>query len=424
VARRDFCGAEPDEVFARATTWAMRVFVAACVAVLLVAAPAEARLRSVAALKAAAKGSSVRLTWKDRATGETRYEVRRAGLRARVGRNRTVYTDRKAKAGRAYRYSVRPCRATRCAKARTVRFALPARKQPAPPETPAPGPPGGDAFAGSPMVGACPIFPKDNAFNTDVSAAPVDTSHDYVGSLGSMVLWPDFGGDGEYGIPFVSVPFEQALVPISFEVADESDPGPYPVPPGAPVEGGGDRHVLTLRQGDCRLFELYAAQRQGDGWSAYSGAAWDLRSNALRPERWTSADAAGLPILPGLARREEADAGVIDHALRITVPATQKAYIHPATHWASSNTDVDQPPMGLRLRLKASYDISGLRGQAKVVAQALKTYGAIVADNAGSPRVYVSGATDRGWNDDDLNGIKQIPASALEAVQTGPVVRP
>ena len=149
--------------------------------------------------------------------------------------------------------------------------------------------------------------------------------------------------------------------------------------------------MLTLRQGDCKLFELYAAAREGSGWHAYSGAVWDLTSNELRPEGWTSADAAGLPILPGLARRDEADAGAIHHALRITVPVTQKAYIHPATHWASSNTDTDQPPMGLRVRLKASYDISGLRGQAHAIAQALKTYGAIVADNAGSPRVYVGG---------------------------------
>ena len=402
----------------------MRVIVAAVAAVLLLAAPAEAaRLRAVGQLKATAKGAGVKLTWKDRASGEARYEVRRPGLVARLGRNRTAYTDRKAKVGKAYRYSVRACRGKRCATARTVRFTLPAPKPPAPPAPPAPAPPG-DAFAGSPVIGACPIFPKDSPWNTDVSQYPVDTSHDYIGALGSMVLWPDFGGDGEYGIPYVSVPFAQPLVPISFEVADESDPGPYPVPPDAPVEGGGDRHVLTLRQGDCKLFELYAAAKQGAGWSAYSGAVWDLRSNALRPERWTSADAAGLPILPGLARREEADAGAINHALRITVPTTQKAYIHPATHWASPNTDPDQPPMGLRVRLKASYDISGLRGQAKVVAQALKTYGALVADNAGSERVYVSGANDPGWNDDDLAAIKQIPASALEAVVTNPVVRP
>jgi hypothetical protein len=237
------------------------------------------------------------------------------------------------------------------------------------------------------------------------------------------VLWPDFGGGGQYGIPFVSVPFTQPLVPVRFDEVDESDPGPYPTPLDAPIEDG-DGHVIALRQGDCRLFELYAAEREGAGWHASSGAAWDLRTNALRPEGWTSADAAGLPILPGLARRDEADAGVIRHALRVTVPTTQKAYIHPATHWASSNTDPNQPPMGLRLRLKAGYDISGLRGQAKVVAQALKTYGAIVADNGGgSPKVFVGGAVDGGWNDDDLNGIKAIPASALEAVRTNPVVR-
>ena len=275
----------------------------------------------------------------------------------------------------------------------------------------------------TPAIGGCPVFPADNAWNQNVSQAPVDTSHDYIGSLGSMTLWPDFGGNGQYGIPYVSVPSSQPLVPISFDVADESDPGPYPIPPDAPVEGGGDRHVIALRQGDCKLFELYAAEREGAGWHAYSGAVWNLRSNALRPEGWTSADAAGLPILPGLARRDEADKGVISHALRITVPTTQRAYIHPATHWASSNTDPDQPPMGLRVRLKASYDISRLRGQARVVAQALKTYGALVADNAGSSRVYIGGAVDPGWNDDDLNGLKTIPASALEAVRTNPVVR-
>jgi hypothetical protein len=275
----------------------------------------------------------------------------------------------------------------------------------------------------TPVIGGCPVFPADNPWNQDVSRAPVDSSHDYIGSLGSMTLWPDFGGNGQYGIPYVSVPSSEPLVPVSFDVPEESDPGPYPIPSNAPVEGGGDRHVIALRQGDCKLFELYAAERQGAGWHAYSGAVWNLRSNALRPEGWTSADAAGLPILPGLARRDEADGGLISHALRITVPTTQRAYIHPATHWASSNTDPDQPPMGLRVRLKAGYDISRLRGQARVVAQALKTYGALVADNAGSPRVYISGSVDTGWVDDDLNGLKTIPASALEAVRTNPVVR-
>ena len=274
-----------------------------------------------------------------------------------------------------YRYRVRPCRRKHCAKSRSVKVTTPG----------AGNSPSGEAALGGATAGGCSIFPPDNPWNTDISQAPVDTSHDYIGSLGSMTLWPDFGGNGQYGIPWVGVPFTQPLVPISFDVADESDPGPYPIPLDAPVEGGGDRHVIALRAGDCKLFELYAAVRQGQGWHAYSGAAWDLHSNTLRPERWTSADAAGLPMLPGLARRDEADAGVIRHALRVTVPTTQKAYIHPATHWASSNTDPNQPPMGLRMRLKASYDISGLRGQARVVAQALKTYGALVADNAGFP---------------------------------------
>jgi hypothetical protein len=400
----------------------MRTLIAAVALVLLLATPAQAGLRPVARLKAKADAAGVHLSWRDRSRGETRYEVRRTGRRARLKRNRRRFTDRRTAPATRYRYAVRPCRRKRCAKARRITVRTLARG--GAPGTGGGGTGGGDAFAGSPVIGGCPVFPRDNAWNTDVSRAPVDSSHDYIGSLGSMTLWPDFGGDGAYGIPFVSVPFTQPLVPVSFEVADESDPGPYPTPLDAPVEGGGDRHVLTLRQGDCKLFELFAAEREGSGWHAYSGAVWDLRSNALRPERWTSADAAGLPILPGLARREEADSGVIRHALRITVPTTQKAYIHPATHWASSNTDADQPPMGLRVRLKASYDISGLRGHARAIAVALKTYGALVADNAGSPRVYVGGTVDPGWDDEALNGIKTIPASALEAVQTGAVVRP
>ena len=383
------------------------------------AVPAEARLRPVARLSADAGPDLVRLIWRDRSRGETRYEVRRTGRRVRLRANRQRFLDRRIAPATRYRYTVRPCRRKRCARARSVKVTTLGRGG-----TPGDGAPGGDRFAGSPVIGDCPVFPDDNPWNTAVAGAPVDTSHEYIGSLGSMTLWPAFGGDGAYGIPYVSVPFTQPLVPVSFEIADQSDPGPYPTPLDAPVESGSDRHVLTLRQGDCTLFELYAAVRDGPGWHAYSGAAWDLRSNTPRPERWTSADAAGLPILPGLARRDEAEAGVIRHALRLTVPVTQKAYIHPATHWASSDTDPNQPPMGLRLRLKASYDISGLRGQARAIAQALKTYGALVADNAGSPRVYVGGAVDRGWDDDALSGIKSIPASALEAVQTGPVVRP
>jgi hypothetical protein len=404
----------------------MRAVVAVLALLLLSAAPADAKLRPVGKLKARATTAGVKLTWKDRSRGETRYVVRRRDRHAKLKRNRRRFTDRRVQPATRYRYSVRACRRKRCAKVRRVTVRTRPRGAGAPGAGGGgPGAAPGGAFAGSPTAGGCPIFPNDNPWNTDVSSFPVDTSHDYVGSLASMTLWPDFGGGGQYGIPYVSVPFTQPLVPVSFEVAHESDPGPYPTPLDAPVEGGGDRHVLTLRQGDCKLFELFAAEREGAGWHAYSGAVWDLRSNALRPERWTSADAAGLPIFPGLARRDEADSGVIRHALRITVPVTQKAYIHPATHWASDNTDANQPPMGLRVRLKASYDISGLRGHARAVAQALKTYGALVADNGGgSPRVYVGGAVDAGWDDEALNGIKTIPASALEAVQTGPVVRP
>jgi hypothetical protein len=391
----------------------MKLVVVAVGIGLLVPAPADARLKPPRHLTAVSKASGVRLGWKDRARGETRYEVRRKGRKVRLKANREAWTDRKVAPATTYRYTVRPCRRKRCARGRSVTVTTQTSKS-APP---------GSSLAGSPAIGECPVFPQDNPWNTDVSNAPVDSSHDYIGSLGSMTLWPDFGGYGEYGIPYVTVPFSQPLVPVSFDVADESDAGPYPTPLDAPVEGGGDRHVSTMRQGDCKLFELYAAEREGEGWHAYSGAIWDLRSNALRPERWTSADAAGLPILPGLARRDEADSGVIRHALRITVPTTQRAYIHPATHWASSNTDPDQPPMGLRVRLAAGYDITGQHGQARVIAQALKTYGALVADNAGSARVYVSGAVDTGWNDDDLNGLKTIPASALQALQTGPVVR-
>jgi hypothetical protein len=190
----------------------MRLALALALILLMSSAPAEARLRTVSKLTATPKGSTVRLHWKDRSKGETRYEVRRKGLRARIRRNRTSYTDRKVRPGTLYRYSVRACRRHRCAKARAIRL-----KMPVVPPAPTPPPP---VPSSSPAIGDCPIFPPDNAWNTDISATPVDTSHDYIGSLGSMVLWPDFGGDGAYGIPYVTVPFSQPLVPISFDVAD------------------------------------------------------------------------------------------------------------------------------------------------------------------------------------------------------------
>lgn len=278
-----------------------------------------------------------------------------------------------------------------------------------------------------PSIGGCPIFPDDNAWNQDISALPAHPrSAAFIASIsadGDAFLHADFGANPDYGIPYVVVPPTQPLVPITFgDFADESDPGPYPIPPGAPVEAGSDRHVLVLRQGECKLYELYHAAAAGPGWTADSGAVWDLRSNALRPEGWTSADAAGLPILPGLARYDELAAGEIRHALRFTVWRTQRGYIHPATHQAGATDDPNDPPMGLRLRLKASYDISGYTGHARRILQALKTYGMIVADNGTS--WYISGATDPRWDDTDLDQLKGVPGSAFEAVQTGSVITP
>jgi hypothetical protein len=274
-----------------------------------------------------------------------------------------------------------------------------------------------------PREAGCPIFPPGNALNRDISHAPVNAnSAAYVASIGLTAhLHPDFGSNPAYGIPYSIVGAGQRRVPIAFsEFGDESDPGPYPIPPGAPVEGAGepgDRHVLVLQSGSCRLFELYAASRRGPDWEAGSGAEFDLRSNALRPEGWTSADAAGLPIFPLLARYPEVRAGRIDHALRVTVPRTQRGYIHPATHLASSSSDPALPPMGLRLRLKGSYPLRGFSGEALVILRALKRYGLIVADN-GSPW-YITGAPDPRWNDEDLHQLSRVPGSAFEAVYSG-----
>jgi hypothetical protein len=214
-------------------------------------------------------------------------------------------------------------------------------------------------------------------------------------------------------------------VPVTFDDADESDPGPYPIPPDAPIEGGaqsdGDRHVLVLDRSECKLWELFDAHPQGGGasWHAGSGAVWDLRSNALRPEGWTSADAAGLPIFPGLVRYEEVAAGEIAHALRFTASRTQRGYVHPATHFASSITDPDVPPMGLRVRLQASFDCSGLSSEVQVICAAMKRYGMLLADNGSS--WYVSGAPDPRWSDERLADLRRIPGTAFEAVDTGPV---
>jgi hypothetical protein len=283
--------------------------------------------------------------------------------------------------------------------------------------------------AAGPHEYSCPIFPQSNALNRDISHAPVDPrSAAYIASIGvAGHLHPDFGSNLSYGIPYTVVGPQQHEMPITFTAYNgESDPGPYPIPANARIEGPpageeGDRHVLVLQRGSCKLFELYAARRSRAGWEADSGAVFNLRSNALRPEGWTSADAAGLPILPLLVRYPEVRAGRIGHALRVTVQRTQRGYIHPATHFASSNSDPNLPPMGLRLRLKAGYSLAGYHGETLVVLRALKRYGLIVADNGSS--WYITGAPDPRWNDEDLEQIKRVPGSAFEAVRTGPVLR-
>ncbi|MEO8692152.1 MAG: hypothetical protein ABI658_01470 [Acidimicrobiales bacterium] len=276
-------------------------------------------------------------------------------------------------------------------------------------------------------IGGCPAFPTDNYWHADVSGLPVHpNSAAYVASIGaSSGLKADFGSGlwegGPIGIPFVSVGAGQPKVTVGFDYDDESDPGPYPIPANPPIEGGaqadGDRHILVVDSSTCRLYELFAAYPANNGaWTAGSGAIYDLRSNAMRPAGWTSADAAGLPILPGLVRYDEVAQGVINHAIRITVPRTQKAYVWPARHLASSRTDTNLPPMGLWLRLRADFDVSGYPRDAQIILQALKKYGAIVADN-GSPW-YMSGAPDERWNNDVLQTLRRVPGSAFEALDT------
>ena len=277
-------------------------------------------------------------------------------------------------------------------------------------------------------IAGCPVFPRDNHWNVRVDRLPLHPqSSAIVRSIGlDRTVHPDFGS-GRYegrriGIPFTVVPRSQRRVPVSFEYASESDPGPYPVPPRAPVEGGGDRHVLVVQRGTCRLHELFAAERAGGGWTAGSGAVFRLRSNRLRPRGWTSADAAGLPILPGLARHAEVARGAIRHALRFTVPRTRRAFVYPARHFASSLTDPVLPAMGQRVRLRASVDPSRFGRQARVIVRALKRYGMLLADN-GSPW-FISGAPSRRWDNDDLRSLEQLRGSDFEVVDTTAIPRP
>ncbi len=275
--------------------------------------------------------------------------------------------------------------------------------------------------------GGCPLFPANNILNRAVDQLPRDARSDaYIASIGAGTgLHADFGAGlfdgGPIGIPFVRVPQGQSAAPVTFTSApDESDPGPYPIPGDAPIEGGscssGDRHVVVVQEGSCLLYELFDARQNADGsWRASSGARFDLRSNALRPDGWTSADAAGLAILPGLVRYEEVAAGAITHALRFTAERTRDAYVWPATHQAGATGSQDVPPMGQRFRLKASVDISGFSAANQVILRALKTYGLILADNGGD--WFLSGTPDERWNNDDLRDLKsRIHGSDFEAV--------
>lgn len=296
------------------------------------------------------------------------------------------------------------------------------------------GPAAGDGSNEPPPPLSRTVFPPDSPWNQDISAEPVDPNSDnLIAACGATrSLHPDFGtvwNGAPNGIPYVVVRGDQPRVPVSFTYGDESDPGPYPIPPDAPIEGGpnatGDRHVLVIDQDNWTLYELFDARpvNGGASWIAGSGAIWDLSSNATRPPGWTSADAAGLPIFPGLVRYDEAvERGVISHALRFTCPVTRRAYVAPASHWASNQADPNLPPMGMRVRLKASVDISGFPPEVQVILTALKKYGMFLADNGSG--FYVSGAPDPRWSDDNLHTIKQIRGSDFEVVRMGTIVTP
>ena len=287
------------------------------------------------------------------------------------------------------------------------------------PPNPTPDPADGPTLAG------CPLFPGDNIWNTPVDTLPVHArSEEWVSTIGSnRTMHPDFGAGlwegGPIGIPFIVVPEDQPLVEIVWTAyGDESDAGPYPVPLDAPIEGGpeadGDRHVLVVQQGTCHLYELYRAFPSGESWEADSGATFDLRSHALREEGWTSADAAGLPILPGLVRYDEVAAGEINHALRFTAPQTQRAYLWPARHFASSITDPSYPPMGARFRLRADFPLEQYAADVQTILRAMQRYGIILADNGSA--WYLSGAPDERWDNSILRELKTVRGSDFEAV--------
>lgn len=301
-----------------------------------------------------------------------------------------------------------------------------------PPDDPPASTPPPDLGPGASLHGK-QLFPADNPWNQDISTSPIDpNSNNLIASIGLNVgLHPDFGtvyAGAPNGIPYIVVAGSQSTVPINFTAyGDESDPGPYPVPPSAPIEGGpssnGDRHVIVIDRDNWKLYEMgYAFPvNNGTSWNANCGAIFDLNSNALRPASWTSADAAGLPIFPGLVRYDEVfEQGEIKHAVRFTVQNSRRAYVLPARHFASSDTSVNRPPMGMRVRLKSAFDISGFSPAMQVILRALKKYGMIVADNGSN--WYISGAPDPRWNDDELSTLKTIKGSNFEVVQMGTIV--
>jgi hypothetical protein len=277
------------------------------------------------------------------------------------------------------------------------------------------------AGAGAPAAApACPLFPVDDVWHADVSGLPVHArSGAWLTAMGGpdRRLHPDFGPSGDaqpYGIPYAVVHSSHQRVSVAFDYANESDPGPYPFGPDIPVEGGSDRHALMLDADSCTLYELYAAQYSASGSTAGSGAVWDLRSNGLRPAGWTSADAAGLPILPGLLRRDEVAAGTVDHAIRVTAQRTDRSYLWPARHQAGAASDPSLPPMGARFRLRPSFDLTRFRPDTQVVLRAMQRYGMILADNGSN--WFFTGTAEDGWDPAMLDELKTVPAGAFDAI--------
>ncbi len=299
-----------------------------------------------------------------------------------------------------------------------------------------------NAHAAGEDLGPCPVFPEpptslaanapslptQAAWNQDISKAPRDPRSaailSYVNAQGGDEMHPDFGSPRPYGFPLAVVGPGQRKLPVNYTAyGDESDPGPFPIPAGARIEGGdgsdGDRHVLAVDRGACRLYELYRAfyvSAPKPHWNADSGTSWDLRSGARHPEGWTSADAAGLPIFPGLVRYDEVASGQLDHAIRVTFESTRDAYVHPAVHCAGDTANPSAPPMGMRLRLRAGFGLGHFSGAARTIALAMKRYGLIVADNGSN--WYFSGSSDRRWDDENLDQLKAIPGSAFEVVKS------